>query len=184
MENIDLNKTRRFALAIGLVLFVYSIAGLSLDLDKTLTILGIPLMINNPKLIGIGLIICSIYATLRYLYYGIITGITPKKARDNLLNNRFPDGSRVSTEKSVSSSYLDHNTCKDRVQDYVSKYFPSFSASSKTSSEVFEEGQFYRFEIKTKPFLRVFGFIHGLDHWLPFWINIIAILAFLFYTLF
>ncbi len=115
MENIDLNKTRRFALAIGLVLFVYSIAGLSLDLDKTLTILGIPLMINNPKLIGIGLIICSIYATLRYLYYGIITGITPKKARDNLLNNRFPDGSRVSTEKSVSSSYLDHNTCKDRV---------------------------------------------------------------------
>ena len=48
----DIEKLRRFALVIGLVLLTYSLAAVELDIGETIHPLGIPLKINNPDLLG------------------------------------------------------------------------------------------------------------------------------------
>ena len=178
MENHNTEKMRRFALSIGIVLLVYAIADVKLNLEKDIIILGIPLLIKNSFIIGIGLVLVSIYATLRYLYFGIIIGITPKKARDNLLDNRLPDGTRV-TAQSTSPNYLDTNECKDILQKEVDKYFPVIRGEERTYSDATADGTVYKFQIEPKKYSSVVGRLHSFDHWLPFWINFIAIIVFI-----
>lgn len=67
----DLNKLRRFALAVGLVLITYSVAAVELDTGETIRPLGLPLKVNRPDLLGIGLVIASLWGMWRFLYYGV-----------------------------------------------------------------------------------------------------------------
>jgi len=85
----ELSKLRRFALAIGLVLFLYSIAGVRLASPATITPLGIPLVITNPGVFEWGLVVASIYGALRYWYYGYVKNVSPSKARRLLFNGEY-----------------------------------------------------------------------------------------------
>jgi hypothetical protein len=89
----------------------------------------------------------------------------------------------VSTERSKSSSWLDLPSCEDKLKAEVEKYFPSFSRANKTDANVFEDGKFYRFEIKQHNYSKIFGFLHGCDYWLPIWVNVLAIFLFLIYLI-
>ncbi len=179
MDEQSLFKSRRFSLLMGLFLIVYSIAGVSVRLDENVTIFGIPLIINYPNLVGFGFLLASIYSTSRYLFYGIIIGITPKKARENLLNNRLPNGNRISTE-SVSSAYRDIESCRDGVTQEVKKYFPEVKPFRETKCKVSQEGKFYKFEIDYSKSTAVLAWLQGFDHWLPIWVKIAAIISFIF----
>ena len=83
--NPDLEKLRRFALASGLVLIVYSLAAVELDTGEAIHPLGIPLKINRPEYLGIGLVIASLWGMFRFLYYGAWKTESPARKRTPLL---------------------------------------------------------------------------------------------------
>ena len=66
----NLEKLRRFALAIALLLITYSLAAVELDAGETIRPLGIPLKINDPRSLGIGLVLASLYAAASFVMYG------------------------------------------------------------------------------------------------------------------
>lgn len=70
--NPDLEKLRRFALAVGLILITYSIAAVELATGETIHPLGLPLKINRPEYLGIGLAIASFWGMARYFYYALL----------------------------------------------------------------------------------------------------------------
>ena len=86
----DLPKLRRFALTIGLILFVYSIAGVELDPNETIKPLGLPFKIKQPGLIGLGLLITSIYASARYWYFAMQATFSPLYERRLLRQGHMP----------------------------------------------------------------------------------------------
>ena len=77
----DLQKLRRFALAIGLVLITYSVAGVELAADETVHPLGFPFKISRPELLPIGLMLASAYGLLSFLYYGTMLTESPARKR-------------------------------------------------------------------------------------------------------
>ena len=86
----DLYKLRRFALAIGLILFLYAIAGVRLADSFTIHPLGIPLVIARPRVFEWGLVIASIYTAVRYWYYGFITATSPRRMREIIKHRKYP----------------------------------------------------------------------------------------------
>ena len=58
----DLERLRRFALAIGLVTLTYGVAGISLTAGATVSPFGIPFTISRPDFLPVGLAIASLYA--------------------------------------------------------------------------------------------------------------------------
>ena len=77
----DLQKLRRFALAIALVLITYSLAGVELQIDSEIRPFGLPFKIARPELLPIGLMVASLYALLLFWYYGVMRVATPWGAR-------------------------------------------------------------------------------------------------------
>ncbi len=77
----DLSKLRRFALATGVILFLYAIAGVRI-VDS---IIGVPLElsleIDQPSIFEWALVIVSIYAALRYWYCAFIVVPSPSEVR-------------------------------------------------------------------------------------------------------
>ena len=177
--DIDLNKIRRFSLLIGLILLSYSWAGVELDTPARISPLGIPLKIKHPDLIGIGLLIASFYSTLRYWYYAVLTGTTPKMARQRLQDGFLPDGSRGSTEPSKSVNYKDIDTYTFIVEKEVEKYFPVFPKQEKTKFEVKSKGKHFEINILPNKSIKILGFLHDFDYFSPIILNTIAIFSFI-----
>ena len=71
-DDFDFLKIRRFGLTIALILVIYSIAGVRIDTPAKIQPLGIPLIIERPNLIGLGLVIASFYSIFRFIYYGML----------------------------------------------------------------------------------------------------------------
>jgi hypothetical protein len=180
MSENEIQKLRRFSLLIGVILTVYSLAGVELVSPAVISPLGVPLKIRYPWLLGFGLLIGSVYGLVRYWYYAVLLGTSPRKARQRLKQNRLPNGSKVSTEQSISPTYMDADTCKDVVSNEVEKYFPVLPNEEKTRVEVFQDGRFYRFEIKTKGSVNLLGAIYDIDYFAPVWLNLIALLIYVF----
>lgn len=82
----DHKSMRRFTLAVGLLLLSCSIAGLSLEPDHIVKLIGIPLRLSYPQLLPYVLLAAAIYGLLRYYYYFILLSKTPYAARRDLLN--------------------------------------------------------------------------------------------------
>ena len=77
----DLQKLRRFGLAIGLVLFSYSVAGVELQEGAEIRLFGVPFTIERPGLLPAGLMLGSAYALLSFLYYGTMLTESPARKR-------------------------------------------------------------------------------------------------------
>jgi hypothetical protein len=91
---------RRFSLAMGLLLVGYSIAGISLEPDPAVSLLGIPFRLSRPQLLPYVLAAATLYGLLRYYYYCILLTRTPYSVRRDLLNRlvrhiRLKDGFSV-----------------------------------------------------------------------------------------
>lgn len=81
----DLEKLRRFALAAGLVLITYILAGIQLEQEAKVAPLGIPFTIKRPELVPIGLVLASLFGMLRFYYYGFMLSKSPAKVRGEKL---------------------------------------------------------------------------------------------------
>lgn len=94
-QNADLLKIRRFCFSVALVLITYSVAGVKLDVPAKVQPLGIPFLIERPDLLAIGLVIASVFSTLRFIYYGMLINPSPMRARKRLLIGKLADPSSV-----------------------------------------------------------------------------------------
>ena len=88
--NPDVERLRRFGLIVALVLISYAAAGVELDLEAKFSLLGLPFIVRRPDLVLLGLMLASVYALVRFYYYGVMlkhiywVGIFwSRKLRDN-----------------------------------------------------------------------------------------------------
>ena len=77
----DLSKHRRFALAIGIVLIVYSLAAVELDVGEAIKVFGFSFKIQRPKWILGGLMLASMYALYRYWLHALFLAESPMRSR-------------------------------------------------------------------------------------------------------
>jgi len=82
----DQARLRRFALAMGLILVSYALAGITLQPDATVNLFGMPFHIARPQLLPYILVLASIYGLLRFYYYSVLAIRSPYSTRRELLN--------------------------------------------------------------------------------------------------
>lgn len=85
----DLQKLRRFSLALGVILFSYVVAGFDpvRDADGEATV-NLPLVefkIGNPDYIPIGLVVASVWGLVLFWYYGLMLQRAPWRHRREVL---------------------------------------------------------------------------------------------------
>jgi len=139
IEQNELWRLRRFALGSGLLLFVWSVAGIALLPDPRISVFGLPLAVARPRLFPIGLALAATYGALRYFYYAISLGPSPYRIRRDLLDNLRgrPHGHRVGpyqaprvflgrmTEINVSP-WSDKRGEMETLADQLRRAFPRF----------------------------------------------------------
>lgn len=174
MDNNLIQKLRRFALAIGIILFAYSSAGVELKSPAEIAPLGIPLVIKNTNFIGIAILTASIYAFLRYLYYSILIGPSPGAVRARLKKGIMPNGSRLSVDASSAAFskyhdalHVEFNNAFPRVKEYEAKIEKfSFSADG------------VEVEVKIPWQVEFFCLLADFDYYLPLLVNGFACLTY------
>lgn len=85
---IDPAKLRRFAIGVALIMWVYVVAGGSQTANDEFRIEALKIDLSKPGILLWLVPIVSIYATVRYWWYGIQIPVTRKKIRKYLRNTR------------------------------------------------------------------------------------------------
>ena len=189
----DLDKLRRFALVIGVILFTYSVAAVELDTAETIKPLGLPLKINDPMYLGIGLVIASLWGMGRFLYYGAWKKESPGRIRRNELAKLF-HGLR-GEDKPRFQSEEDAERYADNFRELFPR-LPGFRTTATTEPVVMtiqtnlgEAGAEYRSEnefgravtdVKIPFIFHLAARIEDADYFAPFWVNILALVLWLY----
>jgi hypothetical protein len=171
MDTSLIQKLRRFSLSIGLITFTYSVAGIQLDTPAKIEPLGIPLVIQNPYLIGYALVLASLYASIRYLYYAVLIGPSPRTIRKRLIEGQLPDLRR-------SFSDAGHNFHEDFSLEF-NKWFPRVG-KQKASCRILARGEVE--ELNIPRIVRLFCFLEDIDYYSPIWVNIIAVSSYIIFN--
>jgi len=161
------DKLRRFSLIIGIVLFTYSIAAVKLDVNAVIHPLGIPLKIEYPNIIGIGLVLASVYSTLRYIYYAIIVRICPMEAR-----KLIREGSPLVFEWKLLTSGSESTEHKMTA---INRYYPKGLDLSLKNKLMNNQTETYPANIIPLP-ARLITWLEDVDYFAPVWVNLFAIL--------
>ena len=187
----ELHKLRRFALGAGLVLLLYSVAGIRLEAGAKASIFGIPFVINRPELLPLVLIIASFYGLLRFYYYGLVLLNSPYRHRKYLLSKLHAEGQYGTYKGSVyfgpsqfstTPSTYDIGLAEKQAKDII-EAFPKFpggrvSAEVKAYHGVDQKGELY-VTYEAKIFIprarRLVALIQDIDYTLPVWLNIAAL---------
>jgi hypothetical protein len=174
MESSDLEKLRRFCLAIALILITYVLAGVRVDSSKTVSLLGLPLTILRPELIPMGLIIASVYATARFWYYGLMLRSSPRKARTRFLAAFQNEPNKRGTYRVILTSERQ----RDSIQEQFEKVLPQFPRRRaelrrvKVAQQGGEDRSGFLLEIPRRILLA--AHFEDLDYTCPIWLNVAA----------
>ena len=168
----DLQKLRRFSLAIGLILLTYSMAAVEIPSDEVIRPLGLPVKIGNPNLLGIALVLASVYGMLRFYYYGVVLHLTPRKRRLALLRK----GMLVHSDRlHFESPAFDSENDAAEFLDRLSEVFPTSMYAH--HSEIEERDGHYVVRFGLPRSSRATTLVHDLDYTAPVWINVIALVV-------
>src|SRR6266705_3147697 len=187
----DIEKMRRFALIVALILISYAAAGVELDQDAKFSLLGLPFVVRRPDLIFVGLMLASVYASARFLYYGLMRNPSPQRRRSDMFRQLHGYGVYGTHTGSVflgpatyntTPSILDRDAVEVKLKEIVDA-FPkvwTFRASGKIegyqSSDDGEDYRTYYYAQITIPFAcRAAAFIEDVDYTMPIWLNMIAL---------
>ena len=162
METPDLSKMRRFALAIALILITLVLAEVEIETPARIAPLGFPLVIKNPNLLTWALVIASIYAVLRYVYYGMLVQPSPMHVRRILLS-----GQCYFTPNNI---LFDEFCLRARKEIY--RYFPSIGSTNISCGQD-ASGCIIKIEVPTKT--KIICWIENIDFLLPIIANVAAI---------
>jgi hypothetical protein len=178
--NPDLEKLRRFALAIGLILITYSLAAVKLDMGATIEPLGFPLKVNRPEYLDSGLVIASLWGMGRFLYYGVWKTESPPRKRKKQLKQL----------RSGKPTFSDNNQVEEFLENFRQLFprIPGFQITAKRKMVVSpiavmseehvqkEHKTDSQVEMVIIPWpLRVAARIEDIDYFAPIWLNVIAL---------
>jgi hypothetical protein len=86
MDVAHLEKLRRFALTVALALITYVAAGVMIAPNTPIMFLGVPIIINHPALLPIGIAIAAGVTAVRFYYYAIMLSSSPYRTRRDLID--------------------------------------------------------------------------------------------------
>lgn len=196
MHEPNLEKLRRFSLAVGLIVLTYSFAGISLDPHSGINVVGLAFRVAKPQLLPLGLIITSLYGLFSFYYYGFMLKKSPYRVRRDIIDEldvweqTYISGKKVPvyfgpSEFETPIAYSE----PDRVEHYVANFpeiFPKF-AKARASAKLFsspscdEDGEpytSYRARIVIPKRCRLAAIFQDIDYASPIWLNIMALAAF------
>ncbi len=171
----DLQKLRRFALSIGLILITYGLAGVRFVPGETVRPLGLPLEISDPGMVPIGLFLASIYSAARFFYYGVLMSETPLRKR----KQHWEDATNE-----IKSSHPNKEVIAGRIGELDSLYpkgrqvTPIFPLNPKTLEDF---GDVIDANIDIAYHRRALAYIHDIDYWAPVWFNVVAVVLFVIF---
>lgn len=166
METPDLKSIRRFALVIALVLTTLVLAQVELESPVRVTPLGIPLIIRRPDLLTVALVVASVYATLRYIYYGMLVQPSPMRARRSLLSGKPLHTPTIG---------LELEEFVPQVEKEIDRYFPKIGRH-KAQSEASQGSGECHIKIEVPVVVRAVCWIENIDFLLPIAANCAALL--------
>lgn len=128
--------------------------------------LGIPLVIARPNLLTVALVFASIYATLRFIYYGMLAQPSPMRARREL-------------PKRIKPAYVggadEMAKFHEEVQKEVDRHFPSFGKHKVTFGTRPSAGGWSVVNMHIPDAVRVMSWIDTVDFLLPIIANAAAL---------
>lgn len=170
----NLQKLRRFSLALGVILFSYVVAGFDpvKDAEGKATV-NLPLVafkVDNPEYIPIGLVVASAWGLVLFWYYGLMLQRAPWRHRAGLL--RDARGTREGTHsKTVPVRQIGNSWVQD-----VRNAFPRFLTREILGSVVQKKGgSDWIASVNITRRQRVSAWFHDLDYSAPIWVNAIAL---------
>lgn len=176
-EHPDLEKLRRFALAIALVLITYSLA-LEFDPGEGVRPLGLPFKVVRPEFLPIGLMLASIYGAMRFWYYGMMKEESPVRHRRRVMKEVGFD----SRYDAIEDMFQPEPQRMDFAEQFQ-KHFPQVIGSSITLEWELtqtQEAYFSHAAYKVKRLIvprrvRCAMFLEQADYAAPIWLNIGAL---------
>jgi hypothetical protein len=170
VETPDLSKLRRFSLGTSIILITLLLAKVDFKTPAIISPFGIPLTINKPDLLYIGLLFASIYSMLRYVYYGMIIKASPMHAR-KLLRSGVPVRAR--------DYGVNFNDFVNDIKKEMSRFFPPFGKyKCILNFPVQEAGKTYKFSVTVPTVLQLIYKIEDFDFLLPIFCSIFALVLY------
>ncbi len=200
MPLTNLERLRRFALTIALVLLTFSLAGVELEADARVTPFGLPFRISRPDLLPVGLMVAAFYAMGRFYYYGMMLGPSPYASRRELLIRTRRDYRKKAKAKPgrgrrarwtywgppnlVTSPWTSDPNEAERLAERLRESFPKFArrrvrAEVRGEQSVTPEGDefiSYAVFIDLPLRCRLASFIQDVDYSAPVWLNAVALI--------
>lgn len=193
----DIEKLRRFSLAIALIILTYSVAGISLEPNSSISLIGLTFRVLRPDLLPIGLIIASIYSTTSFYYYGFMLKKSPYRVRRDVLNGLYCFERPYMTGKKIPmyfggpTEFETRLSAEDptRIQQYVDSFpeaFPKFGGASPSLQLQQEQAQTtqgksvttYSAKVVIPKRCRFAAIVQDIDYSLPVWLNLISLCIF------
>lgn len=164
MDTSDLSKLRRLALGVAAVLITILLASVEIETPARIAPLGIPLVIKRPDLLTVGLVLVSLYSTLRYVYYGFFVRPSPMRLRRVLRTGRLM---QLPLNLAEVDNYIEN------IGKEIYKNFPQFG--NKKVSYIATGGKIKQVTVEVPLVIDVLCWVEAVDYSLPIIANIAAL---------
>ena len=172
MQIPDLLKLRTFSLVIAIILATLVLAGVELETPVKISPLGLTLIIQRPDLLTVALVVASIYATLRYIYFGMLVQSSPMRVRRELLAGRSVHTQKIGLEIESFVAQIDKEI--DRYFPHIGKAFVTFDATKDATGV-------HLSNLKVPRIVRLMCWIENIDFMLPVLANVVAVALWVFH---
>jgi hypothetical protein len=169
MDAPELEKLRRFCLAIGLILLTVVLAEVKIDESKAVPFAGLPLRILRPELVPVGLLVASGYSALRFWYYGFTLRRSPRKKRRQILDHFKTDDEG----EYVLAKYHTPGEITE-LEKQIEEVFPHFPRT-RPVLEQFAVGGSTTAKLRIPVRVVVAGWFEDIDYSSPVWLNLFAV---------
>ncbi len=200
MDEPNIGKLRRFALVVGLITLTYSVAGISLRPEAGVSLAGLTFKISRPGLLPVGIVLASLYAMVRFYYYGFMLYKSPYSVRRGILDELYCferpyiGGKRIPMyfgPTEFETKLSDEDSCK--IRQYIDAFpdaFPRF-AKAKPSFQLQQElaqttegdpVTMYSGKVVIPIACRLAAIVQDIDYSLPVWLNLVSLCVFFGHT--
>jgi hypothetical protein len=198
MHEPDIEKLRRFSLVVALIVLTYSVAGISLLPDPAISVIGLTFKVSRPGLLPIGLVMASIYAVIRFYYYGFMLKRSPYRVRRDVIDGLHCHKRKYIGNKKKVPTYFGPTEFwaslwvpdRAKAEAYISNFpdvFPRFALARPSmkikGKEAYNEdgenaGMRYEVQVVIPIRCRVTAIVQDIDYASPIWLNLVSLVVF------
>ena len=173
MDTTEIQKLRRFSLTVAVILATLVLAGVKIDVPVHVSPLGIPMTIERPDLLTLGLVVVAIYTIVKYIYFAMFIHASPMRARREL-------ATRI--DKTLFSGTDALEAFRSRVQSDVNRYFPHVGKTRVTFEFMQDANGCQVRNLKVPRFVKLLCRLEDIDFLLPIVANVIAVSMWVYRT--